>query len=579
MVSLNVNSDVQGYIDGVEDGSIVTCKWVKLAISRHLSDLKSGKDRGIYFDPDDAQIVLDFFPLLQHSQGKWAGKPFELEPWQKFILWVVFGWKKADGTRRFTICYNEMGRKNGKSTFAAAIGLVLLLLDGEPGAEVYTVATKLDQAKIIHTEAQRMVKASAALKKKARVYRSTIVVESTNSKYVPLGRDSDTQDGLNVSGALVDELHAHKTREMWDVIDSAIGAREQALLFAITTAGFNQNGICFEQRDYAIKVLTGSIIDDSFFAIIYTLDRDEATGEMLDDWKDEKCWIKANPNLGVSVRISDMRRMCKAAIESPSKQNNFFCKKLSIWTSQENRWLNMEHWNLGQDEIDPVAWRKDAMKRLIGRECIGALDLSSTTDISCHLLLFADDGEDESEKYTVLPFFWIPKDNAHARERRDRVPYSLWARQGFVTMTDGNSIDYKFIRQEINDLQERYKHQEIAYDPYNATHLATELGEDDGFNMVEFRQGFISMNEPTKECERLVLSHAIEHGNNPVLKWMASNVSVKTDPSGNIKPVKPDNKSALKIDGMVCLIMAIGRAMFGGGADESIYETRGMVTV
>ena len=228
MIKINVNPDVQDYIDGVLDGSVVTCKWVKLAVKRHVDDLKHGGDRGLYFDVDDAQIVLDFFPLLQHSMGKWAGKPFELEPWQKFILWVIFGWKKADGTWRFTICYNEMARKNGKSTFAAAIGLILLVLDGEMGAEVYTIATKLDQAKIIHAEAQRMVKASAAIRKIAKVYRSAITVESTNSKYVPLGRDSDTQDGLNVSGGLIDELHAHKTREMWDVIDSAIGSRPWA---------------------------------------------------------------------------------------------------------------------------------------------------------------------------------------------------------------------------------------------------------------------------------------------------------------------------------------------------------------
>ncbi len=579
MVSYYENPDVQGYIDGVEDGSIVACKWVKLAVARHLADLKTGKQRGIYFDADDAQVVLDFFPLLQHSKGKWAGKPFNLEPWQKFVVWVIFGWKKADGTRRFTICYNEMARKNGKSTFAAAIGLILLLLDGEQGAEVYTVATKLDQAKIIHAEAQRMVKASAALTKKARVYRSAIIVESTNSKYVPLGRDSDTQDGLNVSGALIDELHAHKTRYMWDVIDSAIGSREQALLFAVTTAGFDQNGICFEQREYAIKVLEGSIVDDSFFAIIYTLDRDETTGGLLDDWKDESCWIKANPNLGVSVRLSDMRRMCAAAIESPSQQNNFLCKKLSIWTAQETRWLNMEHWNYGQDEVDPVAWREAAMKRLIGRECIGAIDLSSTTDISCHLLLFEDAGEDESERYTVLPFFWIPKERAHAREKKDRVPYTLWARQGFITMTPGNCIDYRFIRQQINDLQKIYKQQEIAYDPWHATHLANELAEEDGFNMIEFRQGDRSMNEPTKKCETLILDHLIEHGNNPILKWMASNVSVRTGPTGLIKPVKPENKSALKIDGIVCLIMAIGRWMFTEGPDESVYETRGMIAL
>lgn len=568
MVALKVNPDVQGYIDGVLDDSIVACKWVKLAIKRHIKDLKTGRKRGLHFDPDDGQYAIDFFKFLKHSKGKWAGKELVLEPWQKFILWVVFGWKKEDGNRRFNICYSEEARKNGKSTFAAGIGLLLLLADGEAGAEVYTVATKLDQAKIIHEEAKRMIKKSPQLSKQARVYHNNIVVENTASKYTPLGRDSDTQDGLNVHGCLADELHAHKTPEMWDVIRSAVGSRTQPLIFAITTAGFNTNGICYEQREYTEKVLEGSIEDDTFFGIIYTLDEG-------DDWKDESVWIKANPNLGISVSVNDMRNMAREASESPRKLNNFLCKKLNIWVSQEIRWIDMDKWNAGQPEIDPITWREEKLKECIGLPCIGALDLSSTTDISAFLLLF----EKPDGGYIAIPWFFIPKDNAAKREHNDRVPYTSWERAGFVTMTPGNSIDYRFIRDRINQLQELYKMQELAYDPYNATHIATELGEEDGFNMIEFRQGMISMNEPAKELERQILSGGIEHGNNPVLKWMASNVSVKEDAAGNIKPIKPQRNSGHKIDGIVTLIMALGRMMFTEGPNDSVYETRGMLAL
>lgn len=524
-------------------GRIAVSKWVRLTVERQVKDIATGHERGLVFHESRADSSIDFFALLKHSKGESAGKTFHLEPWQKFILWCLFGWYNENGYRRFNTSYSEIPRKNGKSTFGAGVGLELFVADGEQGAEVYSAATKRDQALLVHSEATRMVKASPDLREIIKVFKNNLNIEETNSKFEPLGADVDGMDGLNPSGILVDELHAHKTRGCWDVLETATGARKQPLTFVITTAGFNQNGICYEIREYVTKVLEGVIEDDSYFAYIACIDDD-------DDWQDEANWYKANPNLGVSCNIEDLRRKAKKAAESPAALNNFLCKHLNRWTQQETRWLSLESWDKCDSSID--------YGYLKGRQCWAGLDLSSTMDLSALVLAFPDD----NEGYIILPFFWIPSDGAHARERRDKVPYMAWERQDLVEMTEGNSIDYRFIREQINELAEVYSIQEIAFDPFNATHIATLLGDEDGHNMIQFRQGMLSMNEPCKEFERLVISQNINHGKNPVMRWQASNISVKTDPSGNIRPVKPASDQSAKIDGIVAAIMAVGRAMF-----------------
>lgn len=548
----------QHYIEQVSRGEIVVCKWVRLAVERHLRDLETGHERGLTFDEEAARRAIRFFGFLRHSKGEWAGQVVILEPWQQFILWVLFGWKGADGTRRFRTAYEEIARKNGKSTKAAGVGLYLFDADKEPGAEVYTAATKRDQARITHSEATRMVKKSAALKKRIAVYKDNLHNEATASKFEPVGRDADSLDGLNIHGAIVDELHAHKTRDLWDVLETATGSRRQPLMYAITTAGYNRTTICYELHDYTRKILEGIIEDDSFFGIIFTLDEG-------DDWEDERNWVKPNPNLGISVKLDDLRRKAAKAKKMPSALNAFLRLHMNVWTQAETKWVNPEKWAACGGEVDPEA--------LLGRACYGGLDLSSTIDITAFILVFPP--VVKGEPYKVLCRFWVPEAAMHERSKRDRVPYDAWVREGFIEATPGDVIDYDFIVAEILELAERYDLKEVAFDRWGASKMIQELQEVE-LTVAQFGQGFASMSGPMKELERLIAAGEMAHGNNPVLRWMADNLVARLDPAGNIKPDKA--KSIEKIDGMVALIMALARAILQEGDEgDSVYEERGIL--
>lgn len=548
------------YIDGVMDGKIVTNRWVRLAVERHLRDLEDGEDRELWFDAKAAQLAINFFQFCKHSKGEWAGQTVELEDWQAFKTAIIFGWKRYNGARRFRTVYIEEPRKNGKSTWAAGVGLYLLVADGEPGAEIYTAATKRDQARIVHSEATRMVKASPALRKRVRVFKDNLHIEGTASKYEPVGRDADSLDGLNVQGAIVDELHAHKTRDLWDILDTATGSRRQPLLLAITTAGFDRQSICWEQHEYTEKILEGLIQDDSFFGLIYSMDEG-------DDWEDESVWYKANPNLGTSKKLEDMRRQALKAKETPSALNAFLRLHLNVWTQAETRWLSPDSWAACGHAVDADGLR--------GRTCYGGLDLSSTTDISAFVLVFPP--EQDGDTYKVLPRFFIPEAAMRERSRRDRVPYDAWVREGYITATPGNVIDYSFILAQIDEDAQRYDLKEIAFDRWGATKIVQELQDLGGEDFVaQFGQGFASMSAPMKELEKLVLSKQLAHGNNPVLSWMASNIVARQDPAGNIKPDK--EKSTEKIDGIVALIMGLDRATRHTDTG-SIYESRGVLVL
>lgn len=545
------------YVDDVISGRVLVCHWVRAAVDRHLRDLETGQQRGLYFDVDSAVRVLKFFSILKHSKGEWAGNPIELEPWQQFMLWCLFGWKRADGTRRFRTAYIEVARKNGKTTIASGVALYMMTADGESGAECFAVATKRDQALICFSEAQRMVKASPMLSRRVKSFRNNLNIENTASKFEPLGADADTMDGLNVYCAIVDEIHAHKTREVWDKIDTATGARRQPVIFGITTAGFDRQSLCWDLNEYSKKVLDSVIEDDTFFCLVFTLDEG-------DDWQDESTWIKSNPNLGVSKKWDDMRRKCKRAIEMPSAQNSFLRLELNIWTQSSVKWIPWEHWEQCGHAVE---W-----ERLIGRRCYSGLDLSSTLDITAHVLVFPP--EFEGDKYIILSRFWIPADNLQQRVHDDRVPYDAWLRAGWLMATPGNVIDYEWIFADIADDAHDYDLQEIAFDPWGAARVQTVLQEM-GLTLVEFRQGFASMSPPMRDLERLIRTHELEHGNNPVLTWMADNLVAREDPAGNIKPDK--ERSREKIDGMVALIMALDRAMRHGGEAKSVYDERGLI--
>lgn len=520
-----------------------------------------------HFDPVAAQLALDFFPeCLHHTKGDKAGQPFILEPSQASIVANVFGWKRPDGTRRYRTLFMFVPRKNGKTTLGAGMTLYVLFCDGEPGADIYSAAADRKQAAIIFDYGQGMVRAEPALRDRCEIYgggaagqSKTIALNAKNSttgSWQVLSSDAHTKHGLNVHCAAVDELHAHKNRDLYEVLKTGTGARSQPLILIFTTSDWDRPSICNEQLDYAIRVRDGMTADSTFLPAIWA-----ATPK--DDWTDEKVWHRVNPLLDVSIRLDYLRKECRTAQETPAYENTFKRLHLNMKTEQAVRWLPMDKWHACDGVADPVA--------LEGQRCYGGLDLSTTTDLTAFVLYFP-------ESHAVLPFFWVPGDNAHERERRDRVEYETWARKGFITLTPGNIVDYRMMRADIRELPERYDIRAVGYDPWNARETALSLQDEDGFTMIECRQGWKTMNEPMKRLEALVLSVQLAHGHNPVLDWMAGHVCVKVDESDNIRPDKKHSRE--RIDGIVALAMAIAMSISGSdGGGPSVYEERGVLTV
>lgn len=544
------------YAEQVRSGEILVCEYVRLAVERYYADLDRALDMGRYFDKKAAMRAIRFIEKLKHTKGEWAGQRFQLEPWQQFVLWNIFGWKNADGTRRFRYAYIEIARKNGKTALSAGIGLYMLFADGESRPEVYSAATVKDQAKICFSDAVEIVKATD-LKNYLTPYRNSIVYELKGGTMKPLSSDYGTHDGLNPSCGIIDEFHAHKDSGMFDVIKSAFGARRQPLMFIITTAGFDKSGVCYAYRENVIKVLRGVNEDDSLFGIIYTLD-DKS------EWDDPKMWIKANPNLGVSLSADYLADQVKDAKNRPEAVRNVMTKNVDLWVDAERTWI-----------LDDV-WLKcigtTAPADLKGCACWGGLDLSNVSDITAYVLLFH-----ENDRFQLLPHFWIPEEKMLEKVRKENINYDKWAAEGYVTVTPGNVIDYDFVKADILRIVADYDLRTSAYDRWNSSQTIIDL-QNEGMECNPFGQGYGSMSAPTKEFEKLVLTGKIEHFGNPVLRWMLASTLVKTDPAGNIKPDK--EKSTQKIDGIVAAIMALGEWMTAQADDESNpYENRGLLTL
>lgn len=542
---ISTNSDplekAAQYSRDVLNGKIKTGRLTRLAVERHNKDLKEAPHRGLFFCEESARRALTLFGYLKHSKGAWSGTAIELESWQSFIIACVFGWKHQDTEkRRFRTVYEEVARKNGKTTKLAGLGLYGLTKDNEGGPEIYAAATKREQSRILYEEASRMVKQSQPLRRRLDIQQNKIINPSNFGKFEPLSADGNTMDGLNPHIALVDELHAHKTPEIWDVLKSALGARSQPLLWAITTAGFNKNGICYEVRDYAIKVLTGIIDDDAFFGIIYTIDDD-------DNWEDENNWVKANPNLGVSVDLKYLQEQARQAKVMPTAKINFFTKHLNVWVTGATAWCNTELWKLCGSDYKPDEI-EDPVEVYLG------LDLASVSDIASigGIAVMADG------TWKTFGKHYLPAEAVNNNIRKTTVPFNKWEEEGWLTLTYGNVIDYNWIKQDILDLMEKWPIKEIAFDRWNSSQLVNDLMEYNA-PMVAFGMGYASMNAPMKELERRYLAGEIQHPNDPVLNWAMSNVVVDQDPAGNVKPAK--NKSTEKIDPAVALMMAVGRAM------------------
>lgn len=508
-----------------------------------------------HYDEKAADRAVRFIEQLKHTKGKWAGKPFWLFPWQERVVRDIFGILDERGKRQFRTAYVEIPKKNGKSELAAAVALYLLYADREPSAEVYGAAADRQQASIVFDVANQMVKMTPGLLKRSKIIGATkrIVNYSNSGFYQVLSAEVATKHGLNVSGLVFDELHAQPNRKLYDVLTKGSGdAREQPLYFLITTAGTDRESICYELHQKARDILDGRKIDHTFYPVVYGLADDE-------DWQDENNWYKCNPSLGQTITIERVRDMFREALDNPAEENVFKQLRLNMWVSSLTRFIPENIYNLGNEPID--------LDALNGRDCYGGLDLSSTGDITALVLIFPP--RDETEKYILLPFFWIPEDTIPIRVRRASVPYDVWRQQGYLMATEGNVVHYGFIEEFIKELGEKYHIKEIAVDRWNATMLTQNL-EGDGFTMIPFGQGYASMSPPTKEFYKLLMEGQIVHGGNPVMRWMAGNVVVDTDPAGNIKPTKA--RSPEKIDGIVAAIMALDRCIRHDTTSGSVYD-------
>ena len=512
-----------------------------------------------HYDKKKADRAVRFIEQLKHTKGKWAGKPFWLFPWQEQVIRDIFGIVDERGKRQFRTAYVEIGKKNGKSELAAAVALYLLYADGGPSAEVYGAAADRQQASIVFDVARQMVDMTPALLKRSKIMGASkrIVNYSNAGFYQVLSAEVGTKHGLNVSGLVLDEVHAQPNRQLYDVLTKGSGdAREQPLYFLITTAGTDRESICYELHQKAKDILDGRKVDPTFYPVVYGLADD-------DDWTDEKNWYKANPSLGQTIQIERVRDMFREALDNPAEENVFKQLRLNMWVSSLTRFIPEHIYDLGNTPID--------MESLKGRDCYGGLDLSSTGDITAFVLMFPP--RNEEEKYVMLPFFWVPEDTIPIRVRRASVPYDTWRQQGYLNATEGNVIHYGFIEKFIEQLGEQYHILEIAFDRWGATQMVQDL-EGMGFTVVPFGQGYKDMSPPTKEFYKLLMEGRIVHGGNPVMRWMAGNVVVDRDPAENIKPTKA--KSAEKIDGIVAAIMALDRCI-RHEEQRSVYDERGLM--
>jgi phage terminase large subunit-like protein len=503
-----------------------------------------------------ADRAVAFMTQLRQSSGKWAGVPLKLMPWQEHeVIRPLFGTLDRRGKRRYRTAYIEVPRKNGKTTLAAGVALYLLFADKEPGAQVYGAAADRDQASLVFNEAAAMVRSHPTLRERSRVIDSQkrIVVPSTGSFYRAIPADAAGSHGFNASGIVFDEIHAQPSRELYDVLSTSTSSREQPLLFGITTAGYDRTSICWELHEYAERLLRGEVRNPAFFPYIRGLAADE-------EWTNEALWPKANPSLGVTFPVAELRAAVQEAKDVPARANTIRRLRFNQWTSSESRWFDIGAWDACGGLLKE--------SELAGQPCYAGLDLSSTSDFSAWVLYFP-------ESHRVLCRFWVPR---AAVERRTpmRETFEVWERRGWLTVTDGDTIDYQALLRDISKDAEKYQIREVGYDPWNSTSLVLQL-EDHGLTTVKVGQSIQVLNRPSKELERLVLSRELNHGGNPVLRWMADTVQAETDANGNVKPSK--KRSLERIDGIVALVIALERAVAAPRTVRSAYEDRDLEVI
>ena len=537
----------QHYMRDVLGGTIPTCKWTRLAVQRQADDLlrEPSESWPWVFDAEMASRPCAFIELLPHIKGKWAreGRRLELEPWQCFILTTVFGWVHHETRlRRFLEAYEEEARKNGKSAKGSGLLLYMLAADGEHGAECYTAATTRDQARIVFDDAKAMAERSPGLRTHlgVAIMQHSLTVAHTSSKAAPLAAEGSTLDGLNVHFALHNEMHAHKTRAVYDVIDSARGAREQSLLWTITTAGTDRSGICYERRTHVTKILDRVVQDERVFGIIYTLDEG-------DDHFDPAVWIKANPNLGKSVQLDELMAQASKAQAMPSALSSFLTKRLNVWVSGESPWMDMRAWERCGTKSAHIDTIPDGAKVYMG------LDLAQKKDFAALSLAWHDEAAD---KWRVCTRLYL---NDLAIQESGNAHLAGWARQGYVVVTDGDLTDFDVVADDMRKYCRRFDVQEIAFDPALSMYFAGKL-IDEGLPLVEITQRAMFFTPPLIQVENLVHEKKLKFDGNPVMTWMVSNLVVKVSKFNELRaPTKerPENK----IDGPIAMLMALGRAL------------------
>ena len=484
-----------------------------------------------------ARDPIAFINALTHTKGPFARQTFNLRPWQRRILRQLFK-RRRDGLRQYRTALLMLPRKNGKTELAAAVALYGLLADGETGAEVYSAAADRDQAGLVFGVAAQMIRNDPVLDAECYIVESQkrILHRPSASVYRAISAEAYSKHGFNASMVIYDELHAARSRELYDVLSTSMGARAQPLMLVISTAGYDRHSILWELYAHAQKVRETPTLDPSFLPILY-----EAPVEA--DWTSRKVWRRANPALGDFRSLEEMQIAAARAEEIPAQENNFRRLYLNQWTEQASRWIALTAWDACLAPIDRAALR--------GRRCYVGMDLSATEDLTVLVAVFPDG----AGGFSVLPHFFVPGDKIPDRVRRDRVPYDAWARDGYLTTVPGPTIgDYELVRLQLEAWREEFDVQMVATDPWNATSLIYRL-EQDGCPLVKVPQTFAGLSAATKSLEKHVLSRTLRHAGHPVLRWNIGNVSVETDPAGNLKPSK--KASTERIDGVVALIQAI----------------------
>lgn len=564
------------YAKDVVAGAYVVGRLVRLAAERHLRDLETAQDRGLQWRPRASERVIDFFRHVQHFEGPKAGEPVVLEPWQCFAIGVPFGWyrwseDRQRWVRRFRKVFHEVAKKNGKSLVAGGLGVLLAFFDGERGAKVYAAATKRDQAKLVWDAGRQMVLASPPLRSRIKVRALSLFDPATASKFVPLGKETKTEDGINPNGVLIDEIHRHEDDSLINLLTNSTGARDNPMVVMITTAGPTGINVWAQEHDYAVSVLEGLTEDDSLFAYVANLDEG-------DDPFDEANWPKANPNLGVSVFRDELRDRAREAIAKPGALNDFLRLRLNVRTQSAQRWMPPELWRgakvdgatRGENERPPGPWG--------GRLAYGGLDLGEKSDLSALVMLaYAEDVDPETGEVRdwwldVFARFWCPLDGVAERSRKDRVPYQRWVDDGLLIATPGNVTDFDLIRSDLNaivnpeDREADYLNlYEVGYDPFQATQLVTQL-TGDGWRMARTAQSFLELNPAVDEVERLLALGKLRHGGHPILAWMVDNTVMVQDAGQRRRPDK--TKARDRIDGVPALLMALKRWMAYAGQER-----------